>query len=243
MIFTRFFKDLEGSTKQRNYRAGRGQIGYFSIAVRGNSAPPIELSQTEVFTECRRGFSVFFSCERREADGGLGNFISFQLEWEEKCPLIYILTSTQTAEEKAMDSTRLHHLTSRLHMFTGDALTHGKIHSHTFVLITIEVRWLIYCKWPVFLSSHWHWCHCARFFTLTINHITNVKGGLLAVNYHQLHTASKSVLAHWFGFIAVSMYSLVSALSSAMFPSVVCSKQVLISSLYMTCSATNSRNL
>lgn len=154
MIVTRFFKDLEGNTKQRNYCSGKGQVGYFRIAVRGNSAPPIELSQTEVFTECGRVFVFFFFFLWEErADGGLGNFISFQLEWEEKCPLIYILTFTQRAEEKDMDCSRLQHLTSRLHMYTGDVCTRGKIHSHTFVLITMEVRWLLYCTRPGCFSS------------------------------------------------------------------------------------------
>lgn len=68
------------------------------------------------------------------------NFISFQFEWDEECPLmLYVRAFTEKPERNPGDSTRLEHPTHRSHMHADTTLcARGTTYSNMLQLITIQ---------------------------------------------------------------------------------------------------------
>lgn len=117
----------------------------------------------------------------------------------------------------------------------------GKIHSHTFGLITMWVTWLMYCKWPGYFPSllcfplialtsmsNCDWMpllfklHLAIFFILAVNQMTNVKGvtrsDKLTKNYYQFCNSTELFsLYSLSGFIKHFFYISFRVLSSTCF--------------------------
>ena len=149
-VFRRPWSSLATSETLR----GKKQMGKSSACKETGQNQPrevIRLSQSNRLSQhqqCRRAFFFFFffflfslgviqCCVQMEVKE---NFISFQFEWDEECPLmLYVRAFTEKPERNPGDSTRLEHPTHRSHMHADTTLcARGTTYSNMLQLITIQ---------------------------------------------------------------------------------------------------------